>query len=62
MNIMPPGTIDPSPFLYNSSMYTLSAVVGLAGIIHYSIKPIDPSHFEKNDDIIVETAKKNIEN
>jgi len=34
MEIAPVGTVDPSPFLYNSSMYAFAGLVGVAGIIH----------------------------
>ena len=47
MTIMPPGTVDPSPFLYNNTMYTMSALVGVAAALHFMVKPVDKKYFEK---------------
>ena len=47
MTIMPPGTVDPSPFLYNNTMYTMSALVGVAACLHFLVKPVDQKYFEK---------------
>jgi len=49
MTIMPPGTIDPSPFLYNNTMYTMAGLVGVASVMHFMVKPVDKKFFEKND-------------
>merc|ERR1712106_986280 len=48
MSIMPPGTIDPSPFLYNNTMYTMAGLVGVASVLHFMVKPVDKKFFEKN--------------
>merc|ERR1719477_14803 len=47
MKIMPPGTVDPSPFLYNNTMYTMSALVGVAAVLHFMVRPVDKKYFEK---------------
>merc|ERR1719312_1191186 len=47
MTIMPQGTVDPSPFLYNNTMYTMSALVGVAAALHFMVKPVDKKYFEK---------------
>lgn len=47
MTIMPPGTMDPSPFLYNNTMYTMSAMVGLGAVLHFMVRPVDKKYFEK---------------
>jgi len=47
MSIMPPGTIDPSPFLYNNTMYTMAGLVSVASVLHFMVKPIDKKYFEK---------------
>jgi len=47
MTIMPPGTVDPSPFLYNNTMYTMSALVGVAAALHFMVRPVDKKYFEK---------------
>jgi MFS family permease len=37
---------DPSPFLYDSSMYTIAALGGLAFLSHSLIRPVDRKYFE----------------
>jgi len=48
MTIMPPGTVDPSPFLYNNTMYTMAALVSTASALHFMVKPVDKKFFEKS--------------
>ena len=47
MTIMPQGTIDPSPFLYNNTMYTMAALVGIGAALHFMVRPVDKKYFEK---------------
>jgi hypothetical protein len=47
MTIMPQGTIDPSPFLYNNTMYTMAGLVSLGAALHFMVKPVDKKYFEK---------------
>ena len=49
MTIMPPGTVDPSPFLYNNTMYTMAGLVSLASALHFMVGPVDRKHFEKEE-------------
>ena len=49
---MTPGTIDPSPFLYNNTMYTMAGLVSVASALHFMVGPVDKKYFEK------ETEKK----
>ena len=49
MTIMPAGTVDPSPFLYNNPMYTMAGLVTLASALHFMVKPVDVKYFEKED-------------
>merc|ERR1712098_685324 len=49
MTIMPPGTVDPSPFLYNNTMYTMAGLVGIASVLHFLVKPVDKKYFEKEE-------------
>ena len=49
MTIMPAGTVDPSPFLYNNTMYTMAGLVTLASALHFMVKPVDVKYFEKED-------------
>ena len=48
MTIMPPGTLDPSPFIYNNTMYTMAALVSAGAGLHLLVRPVDPKYFEKN--------------
>jgi len=47
MTIMPPGTIDPSPFLYNNTMYTMAGLVSVASMLHFLVRPVNQKYFEK---------------
>lgn len=47
MTIMPSGTIDPSPFLYNDTMYAMAGLVGVASLLHVMVKPVNKKYFEK---------------
>ena len=46
---VPQGTIDPSPFIYNNTMYTMAGLVGVASMLHFMVKPVDQKYFEKSD-------------
>ena len=48
MTIMPPGTLDPSPFIYNNTMYTMAALVSAGAGLHLMVRPVNPKYFEKN--------------
>jgi MFS family permease len=48
LSILPSDVIDPSPFLYNTTMYTAATLVSLAAIITFSIRPVDPKYYEKS--------------
>jgi MFS family permease len=40
--LCPPGTLDPTPHLYDIPMYTLSALAATAFLAHYMVKPYTP--------------------
>ena len=44
MKIAPPGTVDPSSTLYNSTMYLMAALLGIALIANLLVRPVDPRH------------------
>ena len=50
MTIMPQGTVDPSPFLYNNTMYTMAGLVGVGAMLHFMVKPVDRKYFEKESE------------
>lgn len=44
--LVPPSVLaDPSPLLYNSTMYTLAGLAMLAGVLHAGIRPVHSKHF-----------------
>jgi len=47
MTIMPPGTLDPSPFIYNNTMFTMAGLVSVGAALHLLVKPVDSKYFEK---------------
>ncbi len=46
MQIVPPGTVDPSPFLYDTALYTMGGLVGIAAVANYTIHKIDTKYFD----------------
>jgi len=53
MEVMPPGTVDPTPFLYDSTCMAAAGLMGVAAIAHSAIKPVA----NLNDLIAAENAK-----
>ena len=47
MEIVPDGVADPTPFLYDSSLYTAAAVYGAGLLCIAATKPIASSWHEK---------------
>jgi hypothetical protein len=41
MEIAPPGTQDPTPFLYDSTCFSAAALLGTAAISHYFLRAPD---------------------
>ena len=44
MEIVPSGTIDPTPSLYNQTMYLMAGLLIVAFIANFFMKPVHPSH------------------
>jgi hypothetical protein len=44
MEIAPPGTVDPTPSLYNLTMYLMAALLGIALIANALMRPVDAKH------------------
>jgi hypothetical protein len=44
MEIAPPGTVDPSATLYNSTMYFMAALLAVALVANWLVRPVDPRH------------------
>ena len=47
VTILPPDITDPSPFLYDSTMYTMAGLAACSALLHYYVKPVDRKYFEK---------------
>ena len=47
MELMPPGTFDPSAGLYNSTLYTMSGMLTMAFVTNLLIRPVSEKFFEK---------------
>lgn len=43
LTLCPPGTIDPTPYLYNTTMYTLSGAMVVAFLSHSFVRPTTPA-------------------
>ena len=48
MEIAPAGTIDPTPSLYNETMYLMAFLLFVALIANAFMKPVDPKHHMQN--------------
>jgi hypothetical protein len=44
MEIAPPGTVDPTPSLYNLTMYLMAALLAIALVANALMKPVDAKH------------------
>ncbi len=51
MAIMPPGTVDPSPFIYNDTMYAMAALVSVGAALHFAVRPVNHKYFEKDESV-----------
>ena len=46
MEVAPAGTVDPTPFLYDSTFYALGGILGVAAVSNALITKIDPKYFK----------------
>ena len=49
MEIAPAGTADPTPSLYNSTMYAMAALLVIAFFANLLVKPVSAHHHHKGD-------------
>jgi len=56
LEILPEGTVDPTPGLYNSTMYFMAGLLFVALILNLCMKPVDPKFYIKTE---VEDEDKN---
>ena len=47
MEIAPAGTVDPTPSLYNQTMYLMASLLIVAFIANFLMRPVDPKHHMK---------------
>ena len=40
MDIVPAGTVDPTPYLYDSTMYTMSGLACVAALANFAVRPV----------------------
>ena len=45
MEIVPPGTTDPTNSLYNVTMYLMAALLAVALVANALMRPVDPKHY-----------------
>jgi MFS family permease len=45
MEVVPPGTVDPTPSLYNSTMYLMAALLAVGLVSNALMKPVAKSHY-----------------
>lgn len=45
---LPPEVKDPTPYIYDSTMYTMAGLMALAAIAHSRVRPVDSHFFEEN--------------
>ena len=50
LELCPPGTIDPTPFVYDNTMYIMAGLQSLALLSNFIMKPVDSKHHIKEDD------------
>ena len=48
MEVVPDGTIDPTPSLYNSTMYAMAGLLVIAFFSNLLMKPVDKKHHVEN--------------
>jgi MFS family permease len=56
MSIAPAGTIDPTPSLYNTTMYAMAALLVVALIANMMVKPVAARHHMKSDTVPAKDA------
>jgi MFS family permease len=44
LEIAPPGAVDPSSSLYNTTMYLMAALLAVALVANLLVRPVDPKH------------------
>ncbi|MBI4696446.1 MAG: OFA family MFS transporter [Gammaproteobacteria bacterium] len=48
VEIAPPGTVDPTPGLYNQTMYLMAGLLAVAFVANALMRPVHPKHYADN--------------
>lgn len=49
MNLVPDGVQNPTPFLYESTLYSMAGLMALAAASHCMVRPLNEKYFEKGN-------------
>jgi hypothetical protein len=49
MEISPTGTVDPTPSLYNLTMYLMAGLLAFALVANALVRPVDSKHYLPDD-------------
>ncbi len=44
MDVVPPGTVDPTPTLYNTTMYSMAGLLAVAALCNAAMHPVHARH------------------
>lgn len=58
MEVVPPGTVDPTPFLYDSTFYSVSGLLAMAAVSNALIKKVDPKYYIQEPAKVTEEPEK----
>mmetsp|Transcript_48916 Transcript_48916/g.141697 ORF Transcript_48916/g.141697 Transcript_48916/m.141697 type:complete len:460 (-) Transcript_48916:229-1608(-) len=56
LEIAPPGTVDPTPFLYDSTFYAISGILAAAAVSNALITKVDPKYLMVEPDAVEDKA------
>ena len=51
LEIAPPGTTDPSPFLYDTTFYSMAGTIGVASIANSMVTKVDAKHLMATEEL-----------
>ena len=51
LEIAPPGTTDPSPFLYDTTFYSMAGIIGVASIANSMVTKVDAKHLMEAEEL-----------
>jgi len=51
MEIAPPGTVDPTPGLYNVTMYLMAGLLAIALVANALMRPVDEKHYMRETEL-----------